>query len=1269
MSASAERLAQLSPEKRALLALRQMQARLDAAERARHEPIAIIGMGCRFPGDADSPERFWRLLRDGVDAIREIPPERWDVAACYDPDPAAGAKMHTRWGGFLRQVDQFDARFFGITAAEAAYIDPQQRLLLEVAWEALERAGQPVEQLAGSATGLFIGISSSDYFNMQIGAAAGADGYVETGTRHSFVARRLAYLLDLRGPSVVIDTICSSSLVGVHLACQSLRNNECDLALAGGVNLILSPLSTILTAKLLALAPDGRCKTFDARANGHVRSEGCGVVALKRLSDARAAGDPILALIRGSAINQDGRSTGLTAPNVLAQQDVIRRALANAGVAPAQIGYVETHGTGTALGDPIEVEALTDVLGGPRADGQVCVLGAVKTAIGHLDAAAGIAGLIKAVLCLEHAAIPPNLHFTTLNPHIALEQTPFVIPTALHPWPAGATPRYAGVSAFSLSGTNAHIVLEEAPSPPAAPHTDDRAYVLPLSARSPAALRALARDYQALLTDASEQAASLHDLCYTAGVRRSHHDERWAGVANSKAALAEQLRAFTDAAPPTAPAPAAPMRRPKLAFVFADAGLAPLSDALAQEPVFRTALAQCDEAIRTCAGWSPLAEGAAGTRQAQGDRAAALLFAVQVALAALWRAWGIEPQALVGQGMGAVAAAHVAGVLELADAARIVCTHSRSAQPVQLRPPSLPLYPSWPSDRPLDAAGWAQLLGESAPSAALAQQVVQDGYTLFLEIGPRAQLSAALAHAADQSAAGATILPSLHPDAEARSVLLASLGALYTLGFPVDWRQCYPTGGRCVRAPTYPWQRERHWVAQAPAAPPAIGTGAHPLLGRRLRAPLPSFEAQIARDQPAFLAEQRVFGTTVLPAAAYIELALAAAAATFAQRACVLEDMVFQAALALPAAGARTIQMVLTPASAEAAAFQLFSLAGDAGDAAASEWQQHASGQLRAQPLDAGTTGQAQTDLETLSRSLPAAEMDYRGLGARGVEYGASFRGIERLWRRDGEALGQVALPAALLAEAGAYQMHPALLEAGLQVMHACMPDDVSDGAQVALPAGLERLWFAGSGHTRLWSHAVVRQADRASVIGDLRLFDERGQLVIAIAGLLMKRVSRSTAPSFAAPDRQQRPQPQTEQPALLQQLATAAQHERRALLLAFVLRAANDVLGRPAAQPLEPHQRLFEAGMTSIMAVAFRDRLQAGVGQPLRSTLVFSYPTVAAIVEYLAVQVLALEPPAAHAEPRAAAPPATDAVIAQLSEDEAEALLAERLADFEKRV
>ncbi|WP_394839191.1 type I polyketide synthase [Pendulispora rubella] len=640
-----------------------------------HEPIAVVGMGCRLPGGVSSPDAYWRLLCDGVDATCEVPNGRWPE---LDALCARGA-IYTRRGGFLAEFDPFafDASFFGISPREALAMDPQQRFLLEVAWDALEDAGLPPRSLAGGRTGVFVGICASDYAESK----DARDVYSGTGNYFSVAAGRIAYVFDFRGPAMAVDTACSSSLVAVHLACQSLRLGECNVALAGGVNLMLSPSNTVYFCALKTMAPDGRCKTFDASADGYARGEGCVVLVLKRLADAVAAGDDVRGVIRGSAVNQDGRSNGLTAPNGLAQRDVVRDALANAGLEPADVAAVEAHGTGTPLGDPIEMEALAAALGEARR--ARLVVGSVKTNFGHLEGSAGIAGLLKMLLAVRHGQIPRHLHFDAPNPEIAWDELPVVVPSASMPWPPGR--RIGGVSSFGLSGTNAHVIVEE---PPEAPGKNDEAPdgdgLLLISAASSDALAVRANAFRQAVAEAGD-GRGLADLCYTAGARRAHLPHRVAVVGGVHgASMLEGLDAFLAGQPLATVATGAHegggSRR--IAFVFPGQGAQwpGMGLELLAEPAFRTVFLRCDEIVRREAGWSlveELSRDSSSTRIDATEVTQPAMFALQAGVVALLASWGVTPDAIVGHSFGEIAAAYAAGAIGVEDGVRIALQRGR----------------------------------------------------------------------------------------------------------------------------------------------------------------------------------------------------------------------------------------------------------------------------------------------------------------------------------------------------------------------------------------------------------------------------------------------------------------------------------------------------------------------------------------------------------------------------------------------------------------
>ena len=1179
------------------LALMARQARAQSQAAIAADPIAIVGMACRVPGAA-TPELFWQLLRDGVDAVRDIPADRWDADAWYDADPSAPGKTSTRRGAFLDDVRGFDAAHFGILEREASRMDPQQRVFLEVACDAIDDAGLARERLRGSRTGVFIASYHNDYAQMQHADVEAIDPRTLTGTLHSVLANRLSWFLDLRGPSLSIDTACSSSLVAAHLGCQSLRTGETDVAIIGGVSLVLTPELLVSMSKVGFMAPDGHCKTFDAQANGFGRGEGCGVLVLKRLSDALGDGDRVLAVVRGSAVNQDGRSTVMAAPSGPAQRALILEALSNAQIEPDRIGLMETHGTGTALGDPIEVEAIAATIGRPGVGTAPCLLGAAKANIGHLEAAAGVAGLIKTVLALRHEAVPPQIHFTQVSPHIRLDGTRLQVPTALTPWPRGERPRCAAVSSFGVGGTNAHVIVEEAPELPAAEPADPGLRLLPLSAQDPAALRALVQAWQQWLVDSPAADA---DLAWSASARRSHLERRIAVVGEDRAAwrarLAERL-----SEPMDAPA------HGRLAFVFSGQGPqwhAMGRELLAQEPAFRTVIEECDALLRPLAGWSLLQELArdeATSRMAETEVAQPALFALQVALAALWKSWGVLPDAVVGHSVGEIAALHVAGVLALPEAVRVVWHRARimqratgqgrmasasltpddaatllrrfagrleigavnaprsvvlSGEPaalaealaeldargvahrqlqvqyafhsVQMAPfqqalvdalgdvaqaaPTLAVYSTVAGERAdgvsFDAAYFGRNVREPVQFAGAIAALAEDGHDVFLEIGPHPVLAPSLADCLAERETPPRLLASLRRGRPERETMLAAAAGVYESGRDLDWETLAGVAGDVVALPPYPWQHRPYWLRRPPARgrPPAIGADAHPLLGRPVSVagvPARIFQGD-SLAAAAWLDDHRLFDQPVLPATAVMELFCAA---TGTADAVTLADFEIERPLRLARGEGQVAEWQTVVTTADDGTLRVELHEAVAGEGSADNgWRRVASARARI-----GVSNDAALAFAEAASPL-SIDAFYDRFAALGVAFGPAFRLLSQVRRGDRAASGLVTLPESLQEDATRLRLHPALLDAALQLCSAALPGDGEVPASLMLPVGAERLELATTRATQLRAHARVRAAGADTWVADIVLETPQGERVATIAGL---RFAPASAAAFA---------------------------------------------------------------------------------------------------------------------------------------------------------
>jgi acyl transferase domain-containing protein len=846
MTKLSDRFSGLTPLQRAVFALKEKSARLEELERAATEPIAIVGIACRFPGGVTDTQSFWDLLCAKRSAIREIPPDRWDVDAYYDPNPKAPGKMNTRFGGFLDKVDLFDNDFFGVSEREACGVDPQQRLLLELAWEALEDAGIAPSTLRGSDTGVYVGISGSDYGLLLSSDLRMTDAYVGTGSSLSIAANRISFAFDFHGPSLAVDTACSSALVATHLACRSLRSGESDMALVGGSNMVLAPTYSVNLTKVGFSAADGCVRAFDAAASGYVRSEGCGIVVLKRLSQAVTDGDSVYAVIRGSAINEDGFSNGLSAPNRQSQEAVLRAACRQARVAPGDVQYVECHGTGTLMGDTIEAMALGNVIGAGRDRNRPCLLSAVKTNLGHMEAAAGIASLIKAALVLKHRRIPATVHYDKPNPNIPFESIGLKVVTELSPWPDAPGTPTAGVSAFGFGGSNAHLILQAADASVKTEAPRDHANgldlpILCLSARSANALKALVASYLGLLRRDDSRYA---DICYAAGARRDHHDHRLAIVASSPERARTHLQAYLDGQPIEGSSSGVKPygRRPRTVFMFAnDVGgwIAAARRFAGEVGAFRGHLLEWDERFRKAAGFSPMAAISAGTGESHGaENENGLLLALQGALADTWKSLGVAPDTVVGFGRGGLAAACAARALEPEDAVRIAAYRdavasapaSAPTEPADVRclSAALPLLLVGGAEirngRSLDASYWLRGAPEGNTDLAGVLKILRDSLPdCLLEVGPPSLVPALTSPFATLNPHGRVFALGSDGGASSFAQLIAEL---YAFGHNFQWQRLACEPGKPVSLPSYPWQRRRFWIK---TAPPRLDAESRPL--------------------------------------------------------------------------------------------------------------------------------------------------------------------------------------------------------------------------------------------------------------------------------------------------------------------------------------------------------------------------------------------------------------------------------------------------------
>lgn len=1176
-------------------------------KKLNYEPLAIIGMGLRFPGGATNPEEFWKLLAEGTDCIIDVPKDRWDWRRFYDTDTDRPGKTHQPQMGFLKlKVEEFDPLFFGMSPREGAILDPQQRLLLESTWEAFEDAGLQEEKLRGSRTAVFVGGFCLDNKLQQLGALNRdlIGQHTATSSTMVMLSNRISYSFDLRGPSLTIDTACSSALVAAHYACLSIWSGESDMAVAGGVNVMLRPEYPIAMSKGQFLSKHARCKAFDEDAGGYVRGEGAGVVIFKSLKKAVEDGDYIYAVVRGTGSNQDGATNGITVPNPEAQEQLIREVYDKIGIKPSDIKYVEAHGTGTKVGDPLEVTALNNVLKDGRAKGDKVYVGSVKTNIGHLEAAAGVAGIVKSALVLNKRQVPPHLHFKKANPKIDFENISLKVALQLENFKEDEK-LLASINSFGYGGTNGHMVLEEPPREylknfsKNGIHSNRENFLFPISAKSDNALKGICKKYADFL---KSDDISLPDFAFSLAYRRSHFLNRITIVAANREELISKLEAFANGEVLAGVAQGQIQENKKLAFVFTGMGpqwWAMGREMYAKEPIFKNVIDKCDEIFKGIAGWSLLEEMMkleAESKMNETRIAQPANFFIQAALFEVWKAWGITPDAVVGHSVGEVPAAYTSGALTLEEGVLVSYHRSRCQQTTagqgtmlaigvgeeaaekiinenglqneisvaainsfngvtiagtksalekvsailtpqnifnkmltvevayhsyQMEPLKDELLTSLASVKPKKATTplystvtgtimtgeefgndyWWQNVRQPVRFAKAAQQVVNDGYTIFLEVGPHPVLRTNINECLTAADKKGYIVPSLRRAEPEVTGLMNSLGQLHTLGLDINW-SVFTEGGKFQKLPTYAWDKDNYWQESERSIEEKHGVPGHIFLNENRRQPNPAWEVEINKYLLPWLEDHQIEGMVVVPGAAYVEAGLSIHEKEFGNSACTLQNLEFNQVLVVDP---KRVQMFHTTYNPDSKKYSVYSRYREDN----SPWTLHASGRLLKDTISRDIPSINVSEIKKRCTVEADAKEFYTSLDARGLMYGPWFQGVKQILKGSNEVLVKLEGNDSLIRNEDNYLLHPTILDSGFQSMVAIVGDG-SENPNPFVPVNIKQIMYYTSPGNECWSYCKITERTYNTITGDLILFDESGEVLVALTGITCQAINSS---------------------------------------------------------------------------------------------------------------------------------------------------------------